>query len=111
LNIPTFESQSLLCDFAPVRELLFDAVQDRDRILSFGGRPGRSQANGVLSPEIIQLPTAKPDGPRILLVETSATAEFEYVRKFYLSSGFHEEARIRDFYSAGIDKVVYLKQL
>jgi hypothetical protein len=32
--------------------------------LSFGGRPGRSQANGVLSPEIIPLPAVKPDGPK-----------------------------------------------
>ena len=63
MDVPTFDSLSLLCDFAPLRELLFDAVQDRDRFLSLGGRPGRSQANGVLSPEIIPLPTVNPDGP------------------------------------------------
>ena len=48
---------------------------------------------------------------RILLVETSATEDFDYVRKFYAANGFVEEARIRDFYSAGVDKVVYWKQL
>ncbi len=48
---------------------------------------------------------------RILLVETSATEDFDYVRKFYAANGFEVEARIRDFYSAGIDKVVYWKQL
>lgn len=48
---------------------------------------------------------------RILLVETSATEDFDYVRKFYAANGFEEEARIRGFYAAGVDKVVYWKQL
>jgi ribosomal protein S18 acetylase RimI-like enzyme len=48
---------------------------------------------------------------RILLVETSATEDFDYVRKFYAVNGFEEEARIRSFYAAGVDKVVYWKQL
>ncbi len=71
---PHLRVQSLLCDFAPVRELLFDAVQDRDRILSFGGRPGRSQANGVLSPEIIQITHGKADGPFLVPVGTAGNS-------------------------------------
>lgn len=50
-------------------------------------------------------------GERVLLVETSGTEDFEYVRTFYRKSGYAEEARIRDFYAAGVDKVVYLKSL
>jgi ribosomal protein S18 acetylase RimI-like enzyme len=50
-------------------------------------------------------------GERVLLVETSGTEDFEYVRAFYRKSGYAEEARIRDFYAAGVDKIVYLKSL
>lgn len=48
-------------------------------------------------------------GQRLLLVETSGTKDFDYVRTFYLNNGFEEEARIRDFYADGIDKVVFRK--
>ena len=50
-------------------------------------------------------------GARIVLVETSGTDEFDYVRAFYASSGFTEEARIREFYAEGVDKVTYRKSL
>jgi ribosomal protein S18 acetylase RimI-like enzyme len=50
-------------------------------------------------------------GERVLLVETAGTKDFEYVRAFYRKSGYAEEARIRDFYTAGVDKVIYLKFL
>ena len=48
---------------------------------------------------------------RILLVETSGLPEFEQTRKFYIKNKFVEEARIRDYYKAGEDKVVYRKAL
>lgn len=48
---------------------------------------------------------------RILLVETSGLPEMENTRKFYLKNNFVEEARIRDFYQAGEDKIVYWKAL
>ncbi len=50
-------------------------------------------------------------GERILLVETAGVDEFEYVRKFYANNGFRAEARIRDFYDQGVDKIVFLKVL
>ena len=48
---------------------------------------------------------------RILLVETAGVDEFEYVRRFYSDNGFEAEARIRDFYDAGVDKFVFRKSL
>jgi ribosomal protein S18 acetylase RimI-like enzyme len=50
-------------------------------------------------------------GERILLVETSGLEDFEYVRAFYRKSGFAEEARIREFYKAGDDKIIFRKAL
>ncbi len=48
---------------------------------------------------------------RILLVETAGLDSFEYVRKFYAKNGFEAEARIRDFYEPGVDKVMFRKSL
>ncbi|MEM6253090.1 MAG: GNAT family N-acetyltransferase [Cyanobacteria bacterium P01_D01_bin.156] len=50
-------------------------------------------------------------GERILLVETAGTDDFDYVRRFYANNGFENEARIRDFYDSGVDKIVFRKAL
>lgn len=50
-------------------------------------------------------------GVRVLLVETSGLAAFEPVRGFYRRRGFAEEGRIREFYDAGEDKVIFRKAL
>lgn len=50
-------------------------------------------------------------GERLLLVETSGLAEFERTRAFYAKNGYKEEARLRDYYAAGDDKVVFRKAL
>lgn len=50
-------------------------------------------------------------GQRILLVETSGKPEFERTRAFYTMLGYDREARIRDFYAAGDDKIVFRKAL
>jgi ribosomal protein S18 acetylase RimI-like enzyme len=50
-------------------------------------------------------------GERVLLVETSGLESFEYVRSFYQKSGYDEEARIREFYKAGDDKIIFRKAL
>jgi ribosomal protein S18 acetylase RimI-like enzyme len=50
-------------------------------------------------------------GARLLLVETSALPGFEPARRFYRRAGFTEEARIRDYYEAGDDKIVFVKSL
>lgn len=50
-------------------------------------------------------------GERVLLVETSGLQSFERTRKFYRNCGYDEEARIREFYQAGEDKIVFRKSL
>ena len=48
---------------------------------------------------------------RLLLVETAGIDDFDYVRNFYSDNSFEAEARIRDFYEAGVDKIVFRKSL
>lgn len=50
-------------------------------------------------------------GQRVLLVETSGLPEFAQTRKFYVKCGYDEEARVRDYYAAGEDMVVFRKVL
>jgi GNAT superfamily N-acetyltransferase len=50
-------------------------------------------------------------GARLLLVETSGLPAFQRTRNFYALLGYDEEARIREFYQAGEDKVIFRKAL
>lgn len=53
----------------------------------------------------------RDQGARVLIVETSSSAEFARTRAFYASQGFAEEARIRDFYTEGEHKILFWKHL
>lgn len=53
----------------------------------------------------------KQTGQRILIVDTSSTDDFALTRKFYAQNGYEEEARIRDFWAKGDDKVIFRKAL
>lgn len=50
-------------------------------------------------------------GGRVLLVETSSLTDYQATRAFYDGLKFTREARIRDFYSEGEDKIVFWKKL
>lgn len=50
-------------------------------------------------------------GQRILVADTSGAEEFSQTRAFYRKNGYTEEARIRDFWAAGDDKIVFWKSL
>ncbi|MCX7344133.1 MAG: GNAT family N-acetyltransferase [Alphaproteobacteria bacterium] len=50
-------------------------------------------------------------GQRILLADTSSTEQFSRTREFYRKNGYTEEARIRDFWATGDDKIIFWKSL
>lgn len=50
-------------------------------------------------------------GVRLLIVETSSLPDFAGARAFYDKCGFTQEARIKNFFAAGDDKIVYTKLL
>lgn len=80
-------------------------------LLAIGVLPDR-QSQGVGARLIRHLETTLTElGHRILLVETIDAPEFARTRAFYLSHGFVEEARIREFYEVGADKLVFWKHL
>ena len=53
----------------------------------------------------------KERGQRLLIVDTSGTEDFTLTRKFYAKNGYVAEARIRDFWADGDDKVTFRKAL
>lgn len=53
----------------------------------------------------------RDDGHRLLLVETSGTAEYARTRAFYVQCGYDQEARVRDYYEPGADMVLFRKAL
>jgi ribosomal protein S18 acetylase RimI-like enzyme len=74
-------------------------------------RPDRQrQGRGALLLRYVEQALTEKGG-RILLAETSGVPSFESTREFYRKCGYEEEARIRDFYEAGDDKIVYRKVL
>ena len=50
-------------------------------------------------------------GGRLAVVETSGKPSYNKTRQFYMKIGYVEEARIKDFYSSGDDKVIMIKRL
>lgn len=72
----------------------------------------RSGIGTILVGHIEQsLRSAGEEVARVLIVETSSTDDYEPARRFYGREGFDREARVREFYGPGDDKVVFWKSL
>jgi GNAT superfamily N-acetyltransferase len=54
---------------------------------------------------------AKKLGARLVYLYTSGLPHSELTRKFYLKHGYEQEGRLRDFYAAGDDQIVFRKVL
>ena len=68
------------------------------------------QGRGAALIDAVERQVAARDG-RVVLIETSGLGSFEGQRALYRRLGYAEEARIRDFYEPGNDKVVFWKAL
>jgi len=57
-------------------------------------------------------PDASPLSPaRRVYIETSSQAKYRPTQVFYERCGYAEEARLKDYYAAGDDKIIYVKAL
>lgn len=53
---------------------------------------------------------ARRAGGRMICLETSSQGGYERTRRFYDQAGYGEEARLRDFYKPGDDRITYVKR-
>jgi len=53
----------------------------------------------------------RQNAQRLLIVETSGLDAFTSTRRIYDAAGYDQEARIRDFWADGDDKVIFRKRL
>lgn len=70
------------------------------------------QGSGAGGAIVKQLETRlRESGHRVLIADTSGADEFAQTREFYRKNAYSEEARIRDFWAEGDDKVIFRKSL
>ncbi len=50
---------------------------------------------------------ARRAGQRLVLVQTSGSEQYAGTRRFYAALGYDEEARVRDYWTAGDDMVLF----
>lgn len=50
-------------------------------------------------------------GGRLMIIETSSTAKYLPTTEFYRRNGYVSEARIKDFYAPGDDRLIFTKRL
>lgn len=48
---------------------------------------------------------------RQIIIETSSLEKYHLTREFYSKNGYSIEAKIRDYYSVGDDRVIFIKKL
>lgn len=56
-------------------------------------------------------PRTRPEGGRVMFIETSGLPIYAPPRRFYRKNGYDEEAVLRDYYRDGDDLVVFRKRL
>lgn len=71
-------------------------------------RQGKGYGRSLL--ERVEEEILKAGGQKIF-IETSSRRQYIPTRQFYQDRGYHEEARLRDFYNWGDHKVIFSKTL
>lgn len=55
--------------------------------------------------------TVRDRNGRMILVDTSSIPQYEKTQRFYFRKGFHEVARVPDYYHPGNDRITFCKKL
>ena len=48
---------------------------------------------------------------RLAVIETSSTERYASTQRFYEKTGFYKAAQIKDFYTPGDDKIIYIRKI
>ena len=80
-------------------------------MLAIAVAPNRHRSGAGSAPVSTLEAILRDRSQRILIAETSGLPEFEKARNFYRRNGYSEEARIRDFWGRGDDKIVFWKEI
>ena len=89
-------------------EQMADNVWNLRAIAVSPARQGRGGGRALIAEAEMRL---RAHGGRLLIVDTSSLPAFDGARAFYPALGFRQEARIRDFWADGDDKVTFAKRL
>lgn len=105
----TCEEDSRITGFCyAVQEAFTDGTWN---MLALAVLPDR-QGNGIGRAIVATLEKLLRDkNNRVLIVDTSGSESFAGTRSFYQRCGYTEEARIRDYWGPGDDKIVFWKAL
>ncbi len=85
-----------------------DRVWDLTMIAVHPDRQGRGRGTAMLRHVEEDL---RARDQRLLLVDTSGSPQYDRTRAFYRRCAYEEEARVRDYWEAGDDLVVFRKDL
>jgi ribosomal protein S18 acetylase RimI-like enzyme len=106
----------------------FIVDKDSDQVLGFACYGPRDLTNGVYDLYWIAVDSntrrsgagrrllaacedaAQKAGARMIIAETSGTSPYDGTRKFYLDTGYVQEATIKDFYIDGDDLAIFVKR-
>ncbi|MGE5463505.1 MAG: N-acetyltransferase family protein [Syntrophothermus sp.] len=120
--------QEYLSDGPAVCGYHFIVDRDGDRVLGFACYGPRDLTNGVYDLYWIAVApqarrggagrrllaasedAARQAGARMIIAETSGTTPYDGTRKFYLDTGYIQEATIKDFYIDGDDLAIFVKR-
>ena len=89
-------------------EQMADGAWNMLAIAVDAGRQGKGHGTALVAALEDRLRSRKA---RILSADTSGAEDFAPTRGFYAARGYAEEARIREFWGPGDDKVVFWKAL
>ncbi len=85
-----------------------DRVWDLTMIAVRPARQGQVRGTAIMR-HVEDSPRARD--ARLLLVETSSLPQYDRTREFYIKCGYEKEARVRDYWEAGDDLVLFRKAL
>ncbi len=85
-----------------------DRVADLTMIAVAPARQGRGRGGELLGHVERAM---RERGQRLLLIDTSSGARYDRARALYARHGYHQEARVRDYWEPGDDLVIFRKDL